>query len=104
MMRIVPGDFADPQIIALLRSHLLRARAEIAPGSAQALDVTALQSADISFWTIWDDDVLLGCGALKRLSVDHGEVKRSNWSAARESAARCCGTSLRPPAHRRCHG
>jgi putative acetyltransferase len=75
MMRIVPGDFGDPRVIALLQSHLARARAETAPGSAHALDVTALQSADISFWTIWDDDVLLGCGALKRLSADHGEVK-----------------------------
>ena len=75
MMRIVPGDFGDPRVIALLRMHLERARAETAAGSAHALDVTALQSADISFWTIWDNDVLLGCGALKRLAADHGEVK-----------------------------
>ena len=75
MMRIVPGDFGDPRVIALLRSHLARARAEMAPGSAHAMDVTALQSPDISFWTIWDGDALLGCGALKRLSADHGEVK-----------------------------
>jgi putative acetyltransferase len=66
MMRIVPGDFGDPRVITLLQSHLARARAETASGSAHALDVTALQSADISFWTIWDDDVL---------SADHGEVK-----------------------------
>jgi putative acetyltransferase len=75
MMRIVPGDFGDPRVIALLRKHLERARAETAADSAHALDVTALQSADISFWTIWDNDVLLGCGALKRLAADHGEVK-----------------------------
>jgi putative acetyltransferase len=34
-----------------------------------------LQSPDISFWTIWDDEMLLGMGALKRLSADHGEIK-----------------------------
>jgi len=45
------------------------------PGSAHALDLTGLQSPDISFWTIWDDETLLGVGALKRLSADHGEVK-----------------------------
>jgi putative acetyltransferase len=39
------------------------------------LDLAALQSPDICFWTIWDDEVLLGFGALKRLSADHGEVK-----------------------------
>jgi putative acetyltransferase len=75
MMRIVPGDLGDPRVIDLLQIHLKRARAETAPGSAHALDLAGLQSPDISFWTIWDDEVLLGFGALKRLSADHGEVK-----------------------------
>ena len=76
MMRIIQGDFSDPRVADLLRIHLTSARAETAPGSAHALDVAGLQSLDISFWTIWDDDEsLLGFGALKRLSADHGEVK-----------------------------
>jgi len=75
MMRIVPGDFSDPRVIALLETHLSSAQAETAPGSAHALDLCGLQSADISFWTIWEDDALVGIGALKRLSADHGEVK-----------------------------
>ena len=75
MMRIVEGDFSDARVIALLKSHLTRARAETASGSAHALDQTELQSADISFWTIWDGEDLLGIGALKRLSADHGEIK-----------------------------
>lgn len=58
-----------------MRTHLLSSRAETAPGNAHALDLDGLQSADISFWTIWDADMLLGMGALKRLSADHGEVK-----------------------------
>jgi putative acetyltransferase len=45
------------------------------PGSAHALNFAELQSPEISFWTIWDDETLLGFGALKRLSSDHGEVK-----------------------------
>jgi putative acetyltransferase len=75
MMRIIPGDRSDPRVVDLLRAHLTRARAETAPGSAHALDLTGLQSPDISFWTIWDDETLVGVGALKRLSADHGEVK-----------------------------
>ena len=75
MMRIVPGDLGDPRVIDLVLIHLKRARAETAPGSAHALDLTALQSPDICFWMTWDDEVLLGFGALKRLSADHGEVK-----------------------------
>ena len=74
-MRIVPGDFSDPSVVDLLDVHLTSARGETAPGSAHALDLTGLQSSDISFWTIWDDETLLGIGALKRLSADHGEVK-----------------------------
>ncbi|MBV9073975.1 MAG: GNAT family N-acetyltransferase, partial [Acidobacteria bacterium] len=43
--------------------------------SAHALDLTQLRSPDISLWTIWDDETLLGMGALKRLSAEHGELK-----------------------------
>ena len=75
MIRINEGDLNDPRITALLQTHLIRARAETAPGSAHALDLTELRSPQISFWTIWDDETLLGCGALKRLSANHGEVK-----------------------------
>jgi putative acetyltransferase len=75
MMRIIPGDFSDPGVVDLVRIHLTTARAETAPGSAHALDVTELQSPGISSWTIWDDEKLLGIGALKRLSADHGELK-----------------------------
>ena len=74
-MRIIPGDFSDPRVRDLVYTHQTRARAETAVGSAHALDLTALQSPDISFWTIWNDETLLGIGALKRLSADHGEIK-----------------------------
>jgi len=74
-MQIRQGDFIDPRVIDLLHIHLTTARAETAPGSAHALDLTGLQSHDISFWTIWNDETLLGFGALKRLTSDHGEVK-----------------------------
>jgi putative acetyltransferase len=75
MMRIVEGDLRDPRVVDLLHTHLTSARAETAPGSAHALDLTGLQSPEISFWTMWDDETLVGIGALKRLSADHGEIK-----------------------------
>lgn len=73
--RIVEGDFADPRVVDLLHTHSTRARAETAPGSAHALDLSGLQSPDISFWTIWDEQTLVGIGALKRLSASDGEIK-----------------------------
>jgi putative acetyltransferase len=66
-MQIIEGDLSDPRVVDLVHSHLSRARAETAAGSAHALDLGGLQTAGISFWTIWDSDTLLGCGALKRL-------------------------------------
>src|SRR5262245_57870313 len=74
-MRITEGDLDDPRLVALLRVHLTTARAATAPGSAHALDLGDLQAPDISVWAIWDDDTLVGVGALKRLSADHGEIK-----------------------------
>jgi putative acetyltransferase len=82
MMRIIQGDLCDPRVIDLLQVHLTSAWAETAPGSAHALDLTGLQSPDISFWTIWDDETLLGVGALKRLSADHGEIKSMHTAQA----------------------
>ena len=74
-MRIVEGGLDDPRVIDLLNVHLLRARAETAPGSAHALDLSGLRSPDVTFWCAWDGDSLAGVGALKELSGDHGEVK-----------------------------
>jgi putative acetyltransferase len=68
MLRIIPGNLRDPRVVDLLHRHLTRARAETAPGSLHALDLAGLQSPNISFWTVWDDDKLLGIGALKQLS------------------------------------
>jgi len=81
MMRIVSGDLSDPRVTDLLRTHFTTARAQTAPGSAHALDVAGLQAHNITFWTIWEDETLLGVGALKWLSADHGEVKSMHTAA-----------------------
>jgi putative acetyltransferase len=49
MMNIVPGNLGDPRVVALLQIHLTRSRAETAPGSAHALDLTGLKSPAITF-------------------------------------------------------
>jgi putative acetyltransferase len=82
MIRISAGDLEDPRVVELLRVHVITARAETARGSAHALDVDGLRSPDIEFWTIWDDEELLGIGALKRLSSDHGEVKSMHTASS----------------------
>jgi putative acetyltransferase len=81
-MRIIDGDFGDARVLDLLRIQLTTSREETAPGSAHALDVAGLQAPDIGFWTIWEGDTLLGCGALKRLAAEHGEVKSMHTAQA----------------------
>lgn len=74
-MQIRIGDTFDPRVIALLDHHVTAARAQTAPGSAHALDLAGLRSADVAFWTGWDGETLVATGALKTLSPGHGEVK-----------------------------
>jgi putative acetyltransferase len=74
-LTILPGDLQDSRVVEMLHAHMTRAHAETATGSAHALDLTGLQSPDIRLWTVFDGDTLLGVGALKRLTADHGEVK-----------------------------
>jgi putative acetyltransferase len=75
----------DPRrndVVALLLEHLDDMRATSPPESIHALDVDALAVPGITFVTARDGDVLLGCGALKELSADHGEVKSMRTTTA----------------------
>ena len=74
-VEIRPGGLDDPRVIALLRAHLDWTQAQSPPESVHALDLEGLKRPEISFWSAWDGEDVLGVGALKRLSSDHGEVK-----------------------------
>lgn len=81
-MHIRSGELDHPQVIALLREHL-RGMAELSPPeSVHALDLDGLKRPEISFWSAWDEDDLLGCGALKQLDAEHGEIKSMRTAAA----------------------
>src|SRR5690242_8002676 len=81
-MHIVEGGLDDPRVVDLLHTHLIRARAETAPGSAHALDPSGLRAPEVTFWSAWEEDAVVGVGALKRLSADHGEVKSMHTAEA----------------------
>ncbi|ANB18740.1 GNAT family N-acetyltransferase [Dokdonella koreensis] len=76
-MDIRPDDLSDPRVVALLRAHRADLARHSPPQSVHALDVdaAALRAAPIAFWSVWDGDHLAGCGALKALAPDHGEIK-----------------------------
>jgi putative acetyltransferase len=74
-MRIELDDLTRPEIHALLEEHLGSMRELSPPESVHALDLDELRSPDITFWSVWDGETLVGCGALKELDPTHGEVK-----------------------------
>ncbi len=74
-MEIVIDDLNGPEIRALLQEHLESMRLYSPPESIHALDIEALRKPGITFWTAWENGELLGCGALKELDPQHGEVK-----------------------------
>ncbi len=73
-MRIVDNDLFAPDVAALLTLHLARMHDYSPVCSVHALDLAALATPDISFWTVRDGDELLGCGALRNLG-NAGEIK-----------------------------
>jgi putative acetyltransferase len=74
-MKILPGDFTHPQVKALLTHHLEGMHANSPPGHVFALDWSSLQKPEITFWTVWDGEDLMGCGALKDVGDGTGEIK-----------------------------
>jgi putative acetyltransferase len=69
-------------IQALLQAHLDAMHTHSPPESVHALDLEGLRHPSISFWTAWEGNTLLGCGALKKLSAQHGELKSMRTAAA----------------------
>ena len=81
-MRIETDDLLRPQIHALLEEHLQNMHAITPAESVHALDLDRLRQPSITFWSAWDDEQLLGCGALKELDAGHGEIKSMRTPAA----------------------
>jgi putative acetyltransferase len=79
--KIRVDDLHGPEIIELLREHLRRMEQVSPPESRHALDLDGLRQPDITFWSLWDGSNLAGCGALKQLSPQHGEIKSMRTAA-----------------------
>ena len=89
-MRVEIDDPERPDVDALLEEHL-RSMYELSPPeSVHALDVSRLKGPDITFWSVRDGGTLLGCGALKEIDPEHGEVKsmRTPQALRRRGAGR----------------
>ncbi len=45
------------------------------PGHVFALDLSGLKAPEVTVWSVWQRDDILGIGALKTLDEDSGEIK-----------------------------
>ena len=74
-MDIRIDDLSGPEIRGLLEEHLADMRSISPPESTHALPIEGLRKPEVTFWTAWEDGELVGCGALKELDPQHGEIK-----------------------------
>jgi putative acetyltransferase len=75
-------DLSGAQITRLLREHLQGVAPHSPPESIHALDLDGLRQPGITLWSVWEGDELMGCGALRQLDGQHGEIKSMRTSSA----------------------
>jgi putative acetyltransferase len=81
-MDIELDDLEGSEIHQLLREHLRNLKLLSPPESVHALDIDALRKPEITFWTVWENGELMGCGALKELDSQHAEIKSMRTSSS----------------------
>ena len=75
MFKTIEGNFDHPEVNELLKKHFIELRAASPEESTHVLDIHGLKAPSIKFWSLWENDELIGCGALKFLDKEHGEFK-----------------------------
>ena len=71
----VEGNFDNTKVNNLLKKHFIELRSVSPAGSTHVLDIEGLKDPSIKFWSLWENEKLIGCGALKFLDSQHGEFK-----------------------------
>lgn len=74
-MEIRVDDVRGAEVCALIREHLHGMTLHSPPESIHALGLEALRQPGITFWSVWQEGALMGCGAIKELDARHGEIK-----------------------------
>ena len=74
-MKSIEGNFDNPKVNELLVKHFNELKSVSPAGSTHVLDIAGLKDQTIKFWSLWEGNELIGCGALKFLENDNGEFK-----------------------------
>jgi len=73
--RILPADFDDARLRALLTLHLEGMRRYSPVCGVHALDPSGLKAPGVTLYTLWHDEDLLGMGALRLHLHSVAEIK-----------------------------
>ena len=74
-MEIKVDNLTSPKIADFLSKHIDDMKTHSPPGSKHALDLEGLKCPKVTFWSMWDGESIIACGALKELTRDHAELK-----------------------------
>ena len=75
MLKSIEGNFDNPEVHELLIKHFIELRSVSPEDSCHVLDIAGLREPTIKFWSLWEEDQLMGAGAIKFLGKKHGEFK-----------------------------
>ena len=89
-MDVRVGELRNTEVIGLLQEHHEDMLKHSPPESVHALDLSGLETPDVTFWSLWVNHELAGIGALKELDKEHGEIKsmRTSKNYLRKGIAR----------------
>ncbi|MDB5100291.1 MAG: family N-acetyltransferase [Cyanobacteria bacterium RYN_339] len=68
-------DLQAAPVRALVAHHLAGMADQTPAEHVHALGIEKLRAPDITFWSAWIGDEVVGCGALRRLDGERGEIK-----------------------------
>ncbi len=74
-MEIKVDDLSSQKVEDFLNQHIKDMKSVSPPESKHALDLDDLRMPDVTFWSVWENENIVGCGALKELDGSHAEIK-----------------------------
>ena len=74
-MKSIEGNFNKPEVNKLLISHFIELSSVYPIYRGHVLYIPGLKNPSIKFWSLWKNNQLIGCGALKFLDKEHCELK-----------------------------
>ena len=75
MLKSIEANFDNPEVYEFLIKHFIELKSVSPEGSTHVLDIGGLKDPSIKFWSLWENNSLLGSGAIKFLDKKHGEFK-----------------------------